>query len=99
MHNGWIYEPVVPGYETLLFYNALQIHQDCYYYTPIAMAKREEQGIKYRFLCIAIPKNKPYSASHFTDIQIYKSPKGMPYVIGLYKVDFDKAFPNRTPLI
>lgn len=98
MHKGWIYEPIVPGYESLLFYNAMQKHQDCYFYTPIAFAKREEVGMKYRFLCIAVPKSNPLNSSHFADIEIYKPFSGMPYISGLYKVEFDKIFPRRCPL-
>lgn len=98
MQNGWIYEPFIPGNEALIFYNALQNHQDRYYYTPIAIAKREEIGIKYRFLCIANLKDTPYYPSHFADIEIYKPLYGMPYVSSLYKVTFDKIFPHRYPL-
>jgi hypothetical protein len=97
MQRGWIYEPVISNYEALLFYNALKKHSDSFYYRPIAIAKREETGMKYRFLCIAIPKATPYHPSHFAEIEIYKPEMGMPYATCLYRLEFDKMFPQRLP--
>lgn len=97
MLKGWVYEPVISNYEALLFYNALKKHPDSYFYQPIAIAKREETGIKYRFLCIAMVKDIPYHPSHFADIEIYKPVMGMPYTTSLYKIDFDKMFSHRLP--
>lgn len=99
MYQGWIYEPVISYYEALLFYNVMQKHQDEFYYTPIAKAKREETGMKYRFLCIAMLKSKPGLSSHFADIEIYKPISGMPYATNLFKVEFNNAFPHRMPLL
>lgn len=97
MQRGWIYEPVISNYETLLFYNALRKHSDAFYYKPIAVAKREETGMKYRYLCIAAPRSNPSSPSHFADIEIYKPEKGMPYATCIYRIEFDKMFSHRFP--
>ncbi|HWT76894.1 MAG TPA: hypothetical protein VN258_19510 [Mobilitalea sp.] len=99
MYQSWIYEPEITYYEALLFYNAMQRHLDPYYYKPIAVAKREQSGMKYRFLCIAMPKYAPGPPSHFADIEIYKPIAGMPYASGLYRIDFDKMFPHRMPFL
>ena len=98
MQNSWIYEPMTNRNEAFIFYNALQNYQDRYYYTPIAVARREEIGVKYRFLCIAIPKDTPHCPSHFADVEIYKPLKGMPYACSIYKAAFDQIFPHRFPL-
>jgi hypothetical protein len=97
MQRGWIYEPVISNYEALLFYNALKKHSDSFYYRPIVIAKREEIGMKYRFLCIAIPKVSPCHPSHFADIEIYKPAMGMPYATSIYRIELDKMFPQRVP--
>jgi hypothetical protein len=97
MQRGWVYKPVITNYEALLFYNVLKKHADSFYYRPIAIAKREETGIKYRYLCIAMPRVNPLNPSHFADIEIYKPQMGMPYATYLYKIEFDKMFPHRMP--
>jgi len=95
--QNWLYEPVTDRYEALLFYNTMQRHPDVYYYNPIAVARREEFGMKYRFLCIGSPKSNPGIPSHFADIEIYKPYSGRPYATGLYKMKFDSIFPHRLP--
>lgn len=97
MYKNWIYEPTISDYDALLFHNALYRHRDNFTYHPIALAKREEHGIKYRFLCIAAPLPGNNGNSHFSDIEIYKPIKGMPYITCLYRIDFDKMFPQRYP--
>lgn len=93
----WVYEPFLTNYEALLLYNALKNHPDAYYYKPIACAKREETGMKYRYLCIAAPKDNPFITSHFADIEVYKPQLGAPYTTFLYRIDFDQMFPHRMP--
>lgn len=95
MQKGWVYRPVITKYEALLFYNAMQNHQDAFYYTPIAVAKHEEIGTKYRFLCIAAPKANPEASSLFADIEIYKPVAGRPYATCLYRQDCNSMFPQR----
>jgi hypothetical protein len=95
MQGGWVYRPVITEYETFLFYNAMRKHRDAFYYAPIAVAKREETGMKYRFLCIAAPKACPYSQSLFADIEIYKPVDGMPYATCLYRQEYGSMFPQR----
>lgn len=95
MPKSWIYEPTITYYEALLLYNALQKHQDDYRYHPVALAKREEVGTKYRFLCIATPESNPLLSSHFADIEVYKPINGMPYITSLFRLDFDNMFPQR----
>lgn len=96
--KSWVYEPFMSNYEIVLLHNALRRHQDNFFYNPIALAKREEAGMKYRFLCIAVPKTYPGPPSHFADIEIYKPMKGMPYCTSLYRKDFDSMFPQRFPV-
>lgn len=98
MQMDWVYHPTIPSIERLIFNNAMLRHIDQYYYAPIAMAKREESGVKYRFLCIAALKNINNTPSHFADIEVYKPIFGMPYISGLYKIEFDKLFPHRMPI-
>jgi hypothetical protein len=95
MQKGWVYRPEITDYEKLLFYNAMGRHQDSFFYKPIALAKHEEAGLKYRFFCIAIPKAYPDYPSHFADIEVYKSVAGMPYATCLYRQDFDSLLPQR----
>ncbi len=97
MQKAWVYEPVISDYEALLFHNSLRKHTDIYCYHPIAIAKREEYGIKYRFLCIATPKTDLMQSSHFAEIEIYKPIKGMPYITCLFRLSFDKMFTQRYP--
>lgn len=97
MQIGWTFEPLVSYYDVLLFYNAMKKHQDGYDYSPIAVAKREEYGLKYRFLCIAKPKLNPGFSSHFADIEIYKPRKGLPYATYLYRLDFNQLMSQRMP--
>jgi len=91
MPKAWNYEPVIGDYELLMLENALHKHQDDYQYQPIAIAKREETGIKYRFLCIAVPIANPLMPSHFADLEIYLPPTGMPYICSLYRIPFDSV--------
>jgi hypothetical protein len=92
MLKEWVFEPQISPYELLLFNNAVSRHKDSYGYWPIAMAKREETGIKYRFLCIAQSLSPLAPPSHFACIEVYKSEKGMPYVTRIHKSSFDQFF-------
>lgn len=93
----WTYEPQLTNFEALLLYNALHQLPDAFYYRPIAIAKREETGMKYRYLCIAIPKDNPFRPSHFADIEVYKPILGEPYATFLYRMDFEQIFQYRNP--
>jgi len=99
MQKGWVYEPVISSYEALLLYNALKRHDDNFYYYPIAIAKREEIGTKYRYLCIAKPKTIPGPPSHYADVEVYKPYAGMPYATCLYRLDFHKMFSQRLTFL
>lgn len=92
MQKGWVYEPVISNYEAILFYNVMKNHPDQFYYNPIALAKREEIGMKYRFFCIAVPKDTFTLPSHFADVGIYKPVAGKPYATCIYRLDFDQLF-------
>ncbi|MDF2537243.1 MAG: hypothetical protein K0S76_264 [Herbinix sp.] len=89
MLKNWVYEPLVSYYDSLLFYNSISRYKDPYSYKPIAIAKREEIGLKYRFLCVAVPKEATQPTSHFALIEIYKSEKGMPYITRLHRISSD----------
>lgn len=89
MPKSWIYEPMLSAYDALLFYNAMRRHCDSFYYTPVAVAKREEAGIKYRFLCLAYNKNTPSQDSQFASVEIYKPNSGMPYATRLHMLSQD----------
>ena len=89
MLMSWIYEPILSPYVSLLFYNTMKRHYDSFYYTPIAVAKREEVGIKYRFLCIAHDKDTPEQDSLFASIEIYKPIAGKPYATRLHRLSQD----------
>lgn len=94
MQCKWAYHTMIDDYDIHLLYNAMRRHQDAYNYYPLAVAKREEIGSNYRFLCIAIPKANQEYASHLTVIGVYKPPAGIPYATCLYRQDFDQLFPN-----
>ena len=89
MPNGWVYEPTISPYVALLFYNAMLRHYDFFSYTPVAVAKREEIGTKYRYLCIAQARNAPDQDSLFACIEIYKPIAGMPYATRLHRMSQD----------
>ncbi len=95
--KAWIYEPVITDHEILLFYNALRRHQDNYHYHPIALAKREETGIKYRFFCIAAFQAAPDLPTQFADVEVYKPSNGAPYISGIYYLDYKQMFAQRYP--
>lgn len=80
MQNYWIYEPVIPCYESVLFHNAMSNCRDTSIFFPVAVAKRHETGTKYRYLCVVCPDTVPASATSFVIIEIYKSELGAPYV-------------------
>ncbi|MDF2484638.1 MAG: hypothetical protein K0R46_806 [Herbinix sp.] len=86
MPKSWVYEPITSHYDALLFYNAMKRHYDPFYYIPISVAKREEIGTKYRFLCIARDRSNPEQASLFAKIELYKPPVGIPYATSLYRI-------------
>lgn len=89
MLQDWVYSAQISQFELLMFYNTINRRKDSCLYRPIAIAKREEIGLKYRFLCIAEPKFSPIPSSHFVHIEIYKPEKGMPYTTQLHKIQFD----------
>lgn len=97
MLREWIYEPYLSDHDNLIFYNALYKHRDPFYYHPIALARREETGMKYHFLCIAFPRDFLGRPSHFADIEIYKPRLGMPYATCLYRIDFEKISSHQRP--
>lgn len=99
MQSEWVYEPYLSDYEALIFYNALKKHTDSFYYKPIAIGKREETGMKYRYLCISSSKDNPYTHTHFTVIEIYKPQMALPYVTCLFRIEFDKMFPPCMPYL
>lgn len=80
MQNSWVYEPVVPYYEMMLFQNAISQNRDAFCYFPVAMAKRCEVGMKYRYLCIVRQNTFPAKPTSFVIIEIYKSELGIPYI-------------------
>lgn len=92
MQNRWAYEPIISHSEMIIFHNAMCQHKDIYYYHPIAVAKCFEIGTKYRFLCIAKTKSIPSIPSHFANIEIYQSERGMPYATRLAQTPFDGIF-------
>ena len=80
MQLHWIYDPVISFEELLLYHNAISYHSDSFYYHPVAVAKRHETGVRYRFLCIINPKGFPEGPTHFAITELYKPDQGMPYV-------------------
>jgi len=76
-----------------ILYTALQKYKDQYNYYPLVVAKRDEIGSNYRFLCIAIPKANPEHVSHLAEIGVYAPPAGKPYATCLHRRDFDQIFP------
>ncbi len=70
MPKNWFYEPTVSPYDALLFYNTMKHHHDLFDYIPIAVAKREEIGTIYRYLCIAQASNAPDQDTLFVGIEI-----------------------------
>lgn len=92
----WTYEPYLTNYEALILHNALCQCPGAYIYKPIAVAKREETGMKYRYLCLAIPKDNPFRPTHFADIEVYKPMLGEPYTTFLYHMDFEQVFLHRN---
>ena len=99
MQLYWIFEPEITEYEVTLFHSAMYQHRDYYYYCPIAVAKQEQLGMKYRFLCIAKPWDCTSLCSHLADIEIYKPISGMPYATCLFRLDFNHIFPQRMPYV
>ena len=89
MLSCWIYEPIMSTHEALLFYNALKQHESQFYYIPVAVARREEEGIRYRYHCIARSKLGPAACSHFTGIELYKPILGMPYITYIHNYEAD----------
>lgn len=93
MQCRWNYETMITDCDLHILYTALHKHRDQYDYYPLSVAKRDEIGLNYRFLCIAIPKAKPEYASHLAEIGVYVPPAGKPYATCLYRRDFDQIFP------
>jgi hypothetical protein len=90
MQREWIYEALISQSDLLLFYNSISCHKNPFIYRPIALAKRDEVGTKYRFLCIAQSDQFPGHSSHFANIEIYKPEKGMPYTTRIHRINFDQ---------
>lgn len=88
----WKYEPNITYDDYIMFHNVMNNHVDSYVYQPIALARREEIGTKYRFLCIAQPKDLFRPDSHLVIIEIYRSQKGSPYATRLKRISFDELF-------
>lgn len=98
MQIEWVYEPVISYYEMLLFRNAIKNHSNYFYYIPIAIARREEAGRRYRFLCIAKAVASGLS-THFSDIEVYKPHFGKPYATCVNNIAFDCMSNHRMPLL
>ena len=82
MQCRWNYETMIADQDLHILYYAL------------AVAKRKEIGLNYRFLCIAVPKDNTECASHLAIVGVYKPPAGKPYGTCLYRKDFDQLFPD-----
>ncbi len=80
MQLHWNYEPFISFDEFLLYHNAVSHRSDSINYHPVAVAKRHEIGIRYRYLCTVNPKDFPGGPSRFVIIEIYKPEQSMPYV-------------------
>jgi hypothetical protein len=89
MPKSWIYEPTLSAYEAMVFYNTMIRRNDPYHYIPIAVAKREEFGMKYRYICLAYDRFKPDQDSLFACIEIYKPTAGKPYATRLHRLSQD----------
>lgn len=89
MLSNWVYKPMISHYEALLFYHALRRHRDSYHYYPIAVASREEVGMKYHFLCIAKLISDPAFSSQLVEIEIYKPAKSLPYATYIHRCEQD----------
>lgn len=94
MQCRWNYETMIADQDLHILYYALRRHMDHYDYYPLAVAKRKEIGLNYRFLCIAVPKDNAECASHLAIVGVYKPPAGKPYGTCLYRKDFDQLFPD-----
>lgn len=89
MNLHWTYEPVIPLKELLLFHNALSHRSESCGYYPVAVAKRSETGIRYRFLCIDNRVKLPGTPSRFLITEIYKPEQGMPYVTRIIPIPIE----------
>lgn len=90
MPMDWKYEANLSYYDIIMFHNVMNSHCDSYIYIPIALAKREEIGIKYRYLCIAQPKSIYGPDSHLVIVEIYRSEMGVPYATRIKRIHFDE---------
>lgn len=81
MPGSWEYQPSLTTYDAFVFYNAIGQHED-YFYHPIAVAKQVVNGINYRFMTIAEPKQAGY-APHFALVTVYQPPGGQPYATAI----------------
>lgn len=89
MYLDWVFEPYMTDYELLLFNNSINHCEKDYIYHPIAIAKRDEIGVKYRYLCIAKTSIYPHTSCKIMIIEVYKPPQGKPYVTRLFPIDFN----------
>lgn len=81
MPGGWTYQPYLTPYDSFIFYNAIGEHAD-YFYRPVAVAKQVVNGVNYRFITIAEPKNHTATA-HFAIVDIYQPVGGTGYVTNI----------------
>ena len=98
MPGSWQYQPYLTTYDSFIFYNAIGEHPD-YFYRPIAVAKQVVNGINYRFMTIAEPKQAGY-APHFALVTVYQPPGGQPYAtaitpISVYGIKNGGVYSNR----
>lgn len=93
MQCKWEYEKMIDDSDLHMLYTALLKHKDAYNYYPLAVAKRVEIGLSYRFLCIAVPKASSEYVSHLAVIGIYKPPAATAYVSCMLRQDFNQIFP------
>lgn len=78
MPGGWEYQPNITPYEYQVFYTAVRDMQEYFYY-PVAVAIQVVNGINYRFMTIADPRD-PNLSTHFAVVEIYQPIDGEPYV-------------------
>jgi hypothetical protein len=93
MQCKWEYEKMIDDNDLYILYTVMRKHKDAYNYYPLAVAKRTEIGLSYRFLCIAVPKANSDYVSHLAVIGIYKPPTGAAYATCVYRQEFDQIFP------
>jgi len=89
MQENWVFEQKILYYEALIFFNTIKGIMNSYLYDPIAIARHEQYGMKYHFLCIAKPMSSPQLISHFAVIEIFQPVSGIPYATKLLRIEID----------